>query len=411
MRIERLSEDFWRISGADRRVEAPDGEVVFGLDEMGIFGAEPALGQGETDAAPIGRVRRVPVHFSESQDAARVCRHLGIPFDRLVKAFCRPGKVLALGFQAGFAYVELPDELQGVSRLDSPRTRVAAGSVGLAHGTWGIYPAEVPGGWNLIGRCPRKVVDVERGYFPIRAGDILAPYPAEPDDSAVWLLPVDLNVDLGEGYPWDEALMNLATSVNICMGAHAGSSDLTRDRLRQGRAAGLRCVAHPGYPDRESMGRRRGADAGWIASVRHQVTEAFELGFDAIKPHGALYHDLLDEAHPIYGPFTKWLGASRLPLVGLRGSRHSEIAHLAGVRFVEEGFVERGYGSDGRLIPRGDQGAELHTTDEIGRQAVRLAEQATETLCVHGDRLGCVEILRATRQALVGAGFEVGTWS
>jgi KipI family sensor histidine kinase inhibitor len=71
-----------------------------------------------------------------------------------VVAFC--------GFAPGFAYCSgLPDHLS-VPRLDSPRTKVRAGSVGLA-GPWtGVYPTPSPGGWQLIGRTELELWDVAR---------------------------------------------------------------------------------------------------------------------------------------------------------------------------------------------------------------------------------------------------------
>jgi KipI family sensor histidine kinase inhibitor len=77
-----------------------------------------------------------------------------------------------LGFAPGFAYIAgLPTALV-VPRLDSPRVRVPAGSVGIAADRTGIYPREGPGGWRLIGRTPLKMFDVEREPAALlRAGD------------------------------------------------------------------------------------------------------------------------------------------------------------------------------------------------------------------------------------------------
>jgi KipI family sensor histidine kinase inhibitor len=83
-------------------------------------------------------------------------------------------QVFAVGFRPGFPYAGyLPDRLSGLARRDSPRVRVPAGSVAIAGRQTGIYPDESPGGWHLIGRTPLRIVDLERGYFPIRAGDRL----------------------------------------------------------------------------------------------------------------------------------------------------------------------------------------------------------------------------------------------
>jgi len=58
-----------------------------------------------------------------------------------------------------------------VPRLASPRLRVEAGSVGLTGKQTGIYTEERPGGWNIVGRTPLELVNVQGGYFPLRTGD------------------------------------------------------------------------------------------------------------------------------------------------------------------------------------------------------------------------------------------------
>jgi KipI family sensor histidine kinase inhibitor len=80
--------------------------------------------------------------------------------------------VFAIGFQPGFPYAgHLPEVLAGLPRRETPRLRVPAGSVAIAGRQTGIYPAESPGGWHLLGRTPVRIVDLDEGDFPIRAGD------------------------------------------------------------------------------------------------------------------------------------------------------------------------------------------------------------------------------------------------
>ena len=77
----------------------------------------------------------------------------------------------AIGFVPGFPYLGyLPEPLQGVPRLPSPRVRVDAGSVGLTGKQTGVYPLERPGGWNIIGKTPLTIVDVEAEFFPLKVG-------------------------------------------------------------------------------------------------------------------------------------------------------------------------------------------------------------------------------------------------
>ena len=205
---------------------------------------------------------------------------------------------------------------------------------------------------------------------------------------------VDLNADLGEGAPWDEALMALVTTANVACGAHAGSPDLARATAARARDLGLRVAAHPGYPDRP-FGRQcraalDGLPSDWLAS------QLALFPFAAIKPHGGLYHDLAAGRHrellPLFAPY---------PLIGLPG--HVGI----GAHLIPEGFAERGYRSDGSLVPRGEPGALIADPQATARQALALAPRV-ETICVHGDSPGCVEIARAVRVALEEAGWTVG---
>lgn len=84
----------------------------------------------------------------------------------------RDYRVFALGFAPGFAFMGLVDPRLAAPRLDTPRQRVAAGSVGIAERQTAAYPLVSPGGWNLIGRTPARLFDRQRdGYSLLRPGD------------------------------------------------------------------------------------------------------------------------------------------------------------------------------------------------------------------------------------------------
>jgi KipI family sensor histidine kinase inhibitor len=81
-------------------------------------------------------------------------------------------RVFVVGFVPGFAYMAPVDPRIAAPRRASPRLKVPAGSVAVAAGQTGVYPAETPGGWNLIGRCPVKPYDAERAEpFLFHPGD------------------------------------------------------------------------------------------------------------------------------------------------------------------------------------------------------------------------------------------------
>jgi KipI family sensor histidine kinase inhibitor len=133
-----------------------------GADAASIQGAVAARLAGLSEAPLVGRRRAIPVLYG-GPDLASVAEHCGLAeADVIARHAAVPLRVLFDGFAPGFAYLgDLPDELR-VPRLDTPRTRTPAGSVGIADAMTGIYPAELPGGWRIIGRTPITLFDPHR---------------------------------------------------------------------------------------------------------------------------------------------------------------------------------------------------------------------------------------------------------
>ncbi len=114
------------------------------------------------------KIIEIPVYYSEETgpDLQMVAKSHNITIETLIqKHTSKPYRIYAMGFAPGFAYMGfIPPELR-TPRLSTPRTKVAKGSVGIAGAQTGIYPKESPGGWNIIGRCPIDLINLER---PIR---------------------------------------------------------------------------------------------------------------------------------------------------------------------------------------------------------------------------------------------------
>lgn len=104
----------------------------------------------------------LPVTY-DGEDLHHVAGLLGFSPEQVVaRHLAGSYTVAALGFAPGFAYLTGLDPALTVPRLDSPRPRIAAGSVGLAAGQTCVYPSQSPGGWSLIGRTGAVLFDAER---------------------------------------------------------------------------------------------------------------------------------------------------------------------------------------------------------------------------------------------------------
>lgn len=128
-----------------------------------------------TTAAPAATLHELPVHYGgdDGPDLEALAHALNLRPAQLVERHAaRTYTVLMLGFLPGFAYLGLlPPELT-CRRHGTPRTRVPAGSVGLAGHQTGIYPSASPGGWQIVGRSSARLFDPRREPPQrLRAGD------------------------------------------------------------------------------------------------------------------------------------------------------------------------------------------------------------------------------------------------
>ena len=134
-----------------------------------------ALRNLSPDARSVGQCHVLPVWYDPSvgPELDLLASRGGLTVEQVIRCHSeREYQVFALGFAPGFAFMGLVDEVLAAPRLDTPRKRVAAGSVGIAERQTAAYPVVSPGGWNLIGRTPAKLFDRERdGYSLMQPGD------------------------------------------------------------------------------------------------------------------------------------------------------------------------------------------------------------------------------------------------
>jgi KipI family sensor histidine kinase inhibitor len=134
-----------------------------------------ALDQLDSTAPDEGHTVVLPVYYSPESGAdlealaargnmsieALIALHSGCDY-----------RVYAIGFAPGFAYLGEVDERIAAPRLTTPRQKVPRGAVAIADRQTAVYPAESPGGWNLIGRCPLRMFNPESSpTMPVRVGD------------------------------------------------------------------------------------------------------------------------------------------------------------------------------------------------------------------------------------------------
>ncbi|KAA5844181.1 5-oxoprolinase subunit PxpB [Pseudomonas chlororaphis] len=153
--------------------------VHYDLTALSPSQARELIDVALTDLTPDSRTggqRHVlPVWYdlSVGPELSLLSRRSGLSVNEVIRCHSeREYQVFALGFAPGFAFMGLVDEVLAAPRLDTPRKRVAAGSVGIAERQTAAYPVVSPGGWNLIGRTPSRLFDRERdGYSLMQPGD------------------------------------------------------------------------------------------------------------------------------------------------------------------------------------------------------------------------------------------------
>ena len=243
---------------------------------------------------------------------------------------------------------------------------------------------------------------------------------------------VDLNADVGEGMPGDEALLAVITSANIACGFHAGDEETMRRLCRVARANRVAIGAHVGYRDREGFGRRPLGVAPAVIeletaeqiAILQRCAQAEETRVTYVKPHGALYHRAAADRACADGICAAAGAAAAVTaMLGPPGSELLASAAAAGLAPVAEGFADRGYLPDGSLVPRDQRGA-LRTEDEAADQAVLIAvdgavvtvdgrriELAVRSICLHGDTPGAELVARRVAGELEAAGIALARFA
>jgi len=249
---------------------------------------------------------------------------------------------------------------------------------------------------------------------------------------------VDLNADLGEGFGvWrlgdDDAMLGIVTSANVACGFHAGDPAGLLRVCRLAAERGVRIGAQVSYRDMAGFGRRfidvtpedLLADVVYQIGALHGLAQAAGTAVSYVKPHGALYNTIVNNHGQARAVATAVHAVDPgLPVLGLSGSVFFAQAQELGLRTVPEAFADRAYRSDGQLVSRRERNAVLHDVAEIADRVssmvtagrVSAVDGSTipvtvESVCVHGDSPGAVEIANAVRERLVADGVELKSFT
>ena len=223
-----------------------------------------------------------------------------------------------------------------------------------------------------------------------------------------------LNCDLGESYgSWtmgqDAKAMANIDQANIACGFHAGDPLVMRNTLSLAKQHGVMIGAHPAYPDLVGFGRRtmNCSDAELQSLLQYQIAAidgmARSQGLDLayVKPHGALYNDMMANATiraSVMQAVASYHRPIRLMLQATAAwQEHKVEADALGLALYFEAFADRAYEDDGRLMARSKPGA-VHNHDNMLAQVKQLIADGTitsangkvlelqvDSLCVHGD--------------------------
>ena len=248
---------------------------------------------------------------------------------------------------------------------------------------------------------------------------------------------IDINCDMGESFGayklgLDEEVIKYITSANIACGYHAGDPLVMELTISLAKNHGVSVGAHPGFPDLMGFGRRN-IDAT-LAEIKGYVTyqigalQAFAkaqgLKVEHVKPHGALYLMAVEDEKISEAVVEAIKNVDKdlifIALAGAKGEKMTKIGERIGLRVAYEAFPDRAYTPEGTLVSRRQPGAVIKDPDVVAQRALKMAKEGKvvaidgteislrpETLCVHGDTPGAVNLVKKIRQTLTEENVEV----
>jgi UPF0271 protein len=246
---------------------------------------------------------------------------------------------------------------------------------------------------------------------------------------------VDINCDLGESYGQfkigcDEDVMPHITSANVACGFHAGDPMVMKRSVELAKRHKVAVGAHPGFPDLMGFGRREMSLS--TEEIRSYViyqtgalqafTKTLGMRLQHVKPHGALYNMAMKDSGLANAIAEGVVAFDRGLIVFAQAkSEMARAAGKAGLRVAYEVFSDRAYNRDGSLVSRAASGAVIEDPEIVTKRAVEMVKNKrvvavdgkvadlgeVHTICVHGDNLKAVALVKALRKGLEAEGISV----
>lgn len=240
---------------------------------------------------------------------------------------------------------------------------------------------------------------------------------------------IDINADLGEGGAFDNEMFACVSSANIACGAHAGDVDQMRISVQFARAHNVAIGAHPGLADRARFGRVWfDQDTDLLRQqVFDQITALQRICGDEgtvlryVKAHGALYNRAAtDESIAVVIARAVSAVDPSLSIFAQSRSAMERVATNQGLPVIREAFADRAVNGDGTLVSRELPNAVLLDPEAIAQRMITLISTGllesidgvmiqvpADTICIHSDTPGAVDIARFLRTRLLGHGIEI----
>ena len=243
---------------------------------------------------------------------------------------------------------------------------------------------------------------------------------------------IDFNCDMGESFGmyklgYDEEVIRYITSANIACGFHAGDPMWMRTTVEMAEKYGVGVGAQPSFPDLMGFGRRNMMVSPEEArnDVTYQIGALQAFATDGklqhVKPHGAMYNMAVADltlARAICQA-VKDIDPDMI-VVALAGTDWVDLANEMGLRVAREAFADRAFTAQGTLVPRSQVGSVIHDVDAVVKRSVKMVTEGkvtaitgeevefqADSLCLHGDTPGAVEMARAVREGLEAAGVRI----